>query len=439
MSTPASSGIDQRAYWVRTLRKIVGPVFSALARAELKKLMPVGNRPGQEDRSSFTHLQALANSLQGAAPWLCLRGLSGEEENARLEMLGHVRAAVANATDPESPDLVNFTEGRQTIVDAAVFSLALLRSRESVWNHLGAEVRANVIRCLKATRKQNPPFNNWLLFAATTEAFLCAIGEDWDRMRIDYAIRQHEQWYKGDGMYGDGPFFHFDYYNSFVIQPMLAEVLQTVSMVTHEWDAFQEPALKRIQRYSQVLERMIAPDGSFPPLGRSLAGRTAAFHVLAHTALRQALPSGLSPAQVRCALDAVLRRVMEAGGDIRCQRVAARRLLRQPTLYRRAICLHREPLHEHRNLPPARPPARQRILAGAGRRMDPGESLVRKGRRRRPLSHRLRFAYPSSAMTSVCPSSPRKGAIKPKPNQKPYDLRHAIPLRQPTARPLEEA
>ena len=33
-------------------------------------------------------------------------------------------------------------------------------------------------------------------------------------MRIDYALRQHEQWYKGDGIYGDGPQFHFDYYNA---------------------------------------------------------------------------------------------------------------------------------------------------------------------------------------------------------------------------------
>ena len=44
-------------------------------------------------------------------------------------------------------------------------------------------------------------------------------------MRVDYALRQHAQWYKGDGVYGDGPEFHFDYYNSFVIQPMLLDVL----------------------------------------------------------------------------------------------------------------------------------------------------------------------------------------------------------------------
>ena len=70
-----------------------------------------------------------------------------------------------------------------------------------------------------------PGFNNWLLFSATVEAGLHALGAHWDRMRVDYALRQHEQWYKGDGAYGDGPDFHWDYYNSFVIQPMLLDVL----------------------------------------------------------------------------------------------------------------------------------------------------------------------------------------------------------------------
>ena len=36
-----------------------------------------------------------------------------------------------------------------------------------------------------------PGFNNWLLFAATVEAFLKRAGDrTWDRMRIDYALRQ---------------------------------------------------------------------------------------------------------------------------------------------------------------------------------------------------------------------------------------------------------
>ena len=37
------------------------------------------------------------------------------------------------------------------------------------------------------------------------EAMFCKFGLPWDTMRIDYALRQHQEWYKGDGMYGDGP------------------------------------------------------------------------------------------------------------------------------------------------------------------------------------------------------------------------------------------
>jgi hypothetical protein len=59
---------------------------------------------------------------------------------------------------------------------------------------------------------------------------------------------------------------------------------------------------------------MIAPDGSFPPLGRSLAYRCGAFHLLAQMALRGALPEGVTPAQTRGALGAVIRRTMDAPG-----------------------------------------------------------------------------------------------------------------------------
>ena len=54
-------------------------------------------------------------------------------------------------------------------------------------------------------------------------------------MRVDYAVRQHEQWYKGDGAYGDGPEFHWDYYNSFVIHPMLVDVLDACAARSPAW------------------------------------------------------------------------------------------------------------------------------------------------------------------------------------------------------------
>ena len=54
------------------------------------------------------------------------------------------------------------------------------------------------------------------------EAFLLAVGAQWDPVRIEFAVRKFDEWYVGDGWYADGERFHFDYYNSFVIHPMLA-------------------------------------------------------------------------------------------------------------------------------------------------------------------------------------------------------------------------
>ena len=47
-------------------------------------------------------------------------------------------------------------------------------------------------------------------FSAIVEAALSFMGVWWDPMRVDYAIRSVDTWYKGDGVYGDGPSFHWD-------------------------------------------------------------------------------------------------------------------------------------------------------------------------------------------------------------------------------------
>jgi hypothetical protein len=74
------------------------------------------------------------------------------------------------------------------------------------------------------------------------------------------------------------------------------------------------PALLRSRRYAAVLERLVSPEGTFPAIGRSIAYRCGAFQLLARTALLGQLPDDLPPAQVRCALTAVVRRSIEAPG-----------------------------------------------------------------------------------------------------------------------------
>jgi len=286
--------------------------MSALAQGKLRQLMPVEAREEfRKERKKFTHQEALGRSLAGIGPWLASSGLEGEEEDTRRTCQLITLKALEQATDPQSPDFMNFAEGQQPIVDAAFLAEGLLRSYDTVWSPLDPQVQARIVECMRQTRTRMPHFNNWLLFSAVIEAFLCKVGADWDRMRVDYAIRQHEQWYKGDGLYGDGPSFHWDYYNSFVIHPMLLDVLDAVSAATDEWEPFRDAFMQRAQRYAVVQERLIAPDGSFPPIGRSLTYRFGAFHLLALMALKRALPPELEPAQVRCVLTAVIRRVMQ--------------------------------------------------------------------------------------------------------------------------------
>ena len=73
-------------------------------------------------------------------------------------------------------------------------------------------------------------------------------------------------WYVGDGAYGDGAFFHFDYYNSFVIHPMLVDVLAVLRRSDSRFEPVYAVELRRARRYAEVEERLIAPDGTFPSL-----------------------------------------------------------------------------------------------------------------------------------------------------------------------------
>jgi hypothetical protein len=299
---------SDRNYWIAVLKRIADPLLNAAANRKLKVEMPVEAPHGNAaDRREYTYLEALGRLLTGVAPWL-------ESSPDAQRYANLARLAIASAVDPASPDYMNFTRGSQPVVDAAFLALAILRAPNELWQKLDAGTKPKLIEALRSTRVIRPGFNNWLLFSATVEALLCQVGEPWDAMRVDYAVRQHEEWYKGDGLYGDGPQFHWDYYNSFVIQPMLLAVVETVSKRSKTWDSFHPAIVARAKRYAAIQERLIAPDASFPAIGRSLAYRFGAFHLLATMTLRRELPESISPAQVRSALTAVIRRMIEAPG-----------------------------------------------------------------------------------------------------------------------------
>src|SRR6185437_14629856 len=117
---------DDRRYWVSVTDRIARPVLENLARRELKLKMPVEEKPGA-NRKGYTHLEAFGRLLCGLAPWLALENLAGDELKLQREFIQLSQASLDTATDPQSPDFMNFTTGGQPLVDAAFLAQAILR------------------------------------------------------------------------------------------------------------------------------------------------------------------------------------------------------------------------------------------------------------------------------------------------------------------------
>ena len=308
-------GLSERECLVNTLIKIADPVLEALSKNQLKERMPVESAPNQEaDRKNYSYLEAFGRTLAGMAPWLELGPDDSPEGKLREKYILLALQSIRNATDPESADYMNFTKGGQPLVDAAFLCQAFLRAPNQLWERLSSQDKEHVINALKSTRVITPGYSNWLLFSAEVEAALLKFTGSCDRMRIDYAVKEHMSWYKGDGIYGDGPNFHYDYYNSFVIHPMLLEVVQVLKDAGDKVDATYDIVFQRSRRYAAIQERLISPEGTYPITGRSIAYRFGAFQVLAKMALLKSLPEGISPQQVRAVLYTMIKRQIEVPG-----------------------------------------------------------------------------------------------------------------------------
>ena len=299
--------MDTRKYWVDLMLRIAEPVLTALAERRLQTDFP---KEFHEGRAKYRGLEAFGRTMCGIAPWLELEGLTGEEAEHQARMRHLAREAMDSATDPESPDFLDFTTQGQPLVDAAFLAHGIIRAPRELWEKLDPRVKENLKAALISTRIITPCDNNWLLFAAMVEAALHLMGEGIIFMRVYNAVAAFsEKYYLGDGTYGDGAPYHFDYYNSYVIHPMYIDVI-------HTFDRYTElipEAMRRAERYAAILERMIAPDGTYPIAGRSICYRFGAFQLLSQAVLQGFVPEGLSLGQIRCALTAVLKKCEEGG------------------------------------------------------------------------------------------------------------------------------
>jgi hypothetical protein len=291
-----------RAEFLALAQRLMQP-FLAAPGADIRSAMPIVMPKGGEALKRGTGpLEGLCRMIAGIAPAL----EAGVLDAAPWQKLLTV------AFDPSAKGYLVRPETNQTLVELALLAQAINAAPRALWSDLPDETRSRMLAALVASRKLRPWRNNWLLFAAMIEALLYRLGQDWDAMRIEYAIEQHLAWYVGDGVFGDGAFFHADYYNSIMIHPLMLDVLGVMAPAMPRLQLLRPQALARAQRHAETLERLIAPDGSFPPLGRSLTYRCGLFHLLARLALNGQLPESLPPAQIRTALLSVARRTLLA-------------------------------------------------------------------------------------------------------------------------------
>ncbi len=309
------TGAEDREYTIKMMQRIVDPILKPLSQNELKSVMP--RRDWETDDKEFytTYIQAFGRSLSGMAQWLAL-GVDDTPEGQLRKRYGELsRQCLINATDPDAADYMFYNNTFQQIVHIAYIAYPLLVAPEVLWNPLTDKQKENVITALKKHRQHTlTKFHNWVLFCSTIECAIWKLTGECNMEDIDLAVNKHKEWYLGDGLYGDGEDFHWDYYNSFVIQPLLLETLWVCKEMNSDHATYLPKALIRANRYAEVLEHMISPEGTFPVIGRSSIYRIAVFQHVGYVGARFGLPKTLSPGGTRAALTAVVKSMMEAPG-----------------------------------------------------------------------------------------------------------------------------
>ncbi|MDD3787846.1 MAG: DUF2264 domain-containing protein [Petrimonas sp.] len=308
---------SDREYVAGLAYKMAMPVLSNMAKGELRKNMQVELSPSWDGRDQgVTYMEAFGRLMAGIAPWLALPDDNTSEGKQRKQLREWALKSYAQAVDPASPDYLLWRKEGQPLVDAAFVAESFIRAPKSLWEPLDEQTKKRYIEEFTQLRRVDPPYSNWLLFSATIEAFLMSVDAPYDAYRIHSALRKIDEWYVGDGWYSDGEHFAFDYYNSFVIQPMYVETLEIC--VDKKRIANQNQldiAIKRIQRYAQIQERLISPEATFPVFGRSMTYRMGVFHALALVAWKEQLPEELSEGQVRNALVSTMKRMFAVDGN----------------------------------------------------------------------------------------------------------------------------
>ena len=169
----AATPADDRAYLAGLLQKMAEPVLANMARGALHQNFALELSPTWDGRDpKVACLECFGRLIAGAAPWLALPDDDSAESRTRARLRQLALQSYTHAVDPGSPDYLAWRGHGQALVDSAYFTNALMRAPKALWEPLDATTKARIIAEIKQLRRIEPPYINWMLFAAMNEAWL---------------------------------------------------------------------------------------------------------------------------------------------------------------------------------------------------------------------------------------------------------------------------
>ena len=306
-----------RQVWADLCYKISQPVLENMSKGNFQKDFPLELSHTWDGRDTkVAYLETFARLMAGISPWLALPDDGTPEGKQRKQLHEWAIQAYKNAVDPNSPDKITWlTNTSQPLCDASYLVESFMRAPEATWGQLDEVTKKRYIEGLKSLRTIRPAYNNWLLFRAMVEVFFMSIGEDVDEYALSVGLQKMSEWYLSDGWYSDGPEYAMDYYNSYVMHPMMVEVVEMCKKHKFSTPISLDLAVKRMNRFNTILERFISPEGAYPAVGRSVIYRMGAFQTLAMSAWKYGLPKDLTNGSVRSALTCVMKRMFAVDGN----------------------------------------------------------------------------------------------------------------------------
>ncbi|HTB79578.1 MAG TPA: DUF2264 domain-containing protein [Opitutaceae bacterium] len=229
-------------------------------------------------------LEAFARPLWGLAPFAAGGGI--------FHQWNVIREVIECGVDPGHPKYWGLGSNKDhRFTDYPAIASLMAFAPTCTWKIFEPKTKDNIVSWLSHINTVELYNNNWLFFRVLTNLSLAKIGAPYDLRQINSDLTRLDEFYCGEGWYGDGNESQIDYY-----LPMTMHYYSLIWAGLNASDSVWTPRFKeRAQAFAPQFAAWFANDGSAIPFGRSLTYRFAqgAFWGALAFANVEALPWGV--------------------------------------------------------------------------------------------------------------------------------------------------